>query len=245
MAEQGELPELEGLSVPYHIGIIMDGNGRWAQQHGLPRNMGHREGAEALKEVLEACAEFGVQELTVYAFSTENWSRPPDEVRHLMMLLDYFIQRELNRLDRQGVQIRHIGREEGVDEHRLHKIHQAVEQTQHNKRLILNVAFNYGGRAEIVDAVREIVRKGIPPEAITEETVSRHLYTYRSPDPDLIIRTGGEYRLSNFLIWQASYAEIYSTEVYWPDFGREDLLQAIRAFNQRERRYGALPAPHV
>ncbi len=244
MAEQGELPELAGLTVPHHVGIIMDGNGRWAKQRSLPRNLGHREGAEALKEVLEACVEFGIKELTVYAFSTENWRRPADEVKHLMMLLDYFIQRELNRLDKQGVQIRHIGREEGVDEQRLQKIHQAVEQTQHNDRLILNVAFNYGGRAEIVDAVRAIVRAGTPPEEIDEETICQHLYTARSPDPDLIIRTGGEYRLSNFLIWQASYAEIYSTEVFWPDFGRDELLQAIFAFNERERRYGGVHAPH-
>lgn len=244
MAEQQRVPELAGMAVPHHIGIIMDGNGRWAKERGLPRNLGHRQGAEALKVVLEAAAEFGVRELTVYAFSTENWSRPPDEVKHLMMLLDYFIQRELDRLDRNGVQIRHIGREEGVDSARLQKIRQAVEQTRHNERLILNVAFNYGGRAELVDAVRAIVRAGTPAEQIDEQLISQHLYTHPSPDPDLIVRTGGEYRLSNFLIWQASYAEIYSTEVYWPDFGRDELLKAIRAFNERERRYGGLPAPH-
>lgn len=242
MAEENGRATFSGLTVPYHVGIIMDGNGRWAQSKGLPRSMGHREGAEALKEVLEACVEFGIKELTVYAFSTENWTRPPEEVRHLMMLLDYFIDRELNRLDEQGVQIRHIGREDEVDERRLRKIRQAVEQTRHNEKLVLNVAFNYGGRAEIVDAVRAIVRAGLPPDAIDEATISAHLYTHRSPDPDLIIRTAGEYRLSNFLVWQASYAEIYSTEVYWPDFGREGLLQAIRAYNQRERRYGGLPA---
>jgi undecaprenyl diphosphate synthase len=242
MAGQREVPELAGMTVPYHVGIIMDGNGRWAKQRGLPRTVGHREGAEALKEVLEACVEFGIRELTVYAFSTENWRRPAEEVKHLMLLLDYFIDRELNRLDKQGVQIRHIGREDGVDEGRLRKIRKAVEQTRHNERLILNVAFNYGGRAEIVDAVRAVIREGIPAENVTEEVISQHLYTGRSPDPDLIVRTGGEHRLSKFLVWQASYAEIYSTEVYWPDFGRQDLLQAIHAFNERERRYGGLPA---
>jgi undecaprenyl diphosphate synthase len=237
--------EWEGLKIPCHVGIIMDGNGRWAEARGLPRNMGHRAGAEALKQVLEAAVEFGIEELTVYAFSTENWNRPPDEVNHLMRLLDYFIQRELNQLDRNGVQIRHIGRESGVDDRRLKKIRQAENQTRNNKRLILNVAFNCGGRSEIVDAVREIVAKGIPAEEITEETITDHLYTHRSPDPDLIIRTSGELRLSNFLIWQASYAELYATETYWPDFGREELLKAIYAYNRRDRRYGGIKSDGV
>ncbi len=231
----------EGLKVPYHVGIIMDGNGRWAQSRGLPRHLGHRAGAEALKEVIESSVEFGIQELTIYAFSTENWNRPPDEVKHLMMLLDYFIQRELDQLDRNGVQIRHIGRETGVDDRRLQKIHKAVQKTRNNTRLVLNVAFNYGGRAEIVDAVRDIVRKGIPVEQINEEVIASHLYTSASPDPDLIIRTSGELRLSNFLVWQATYAELYATDVYWPDFGREELLKAIYAFNRRERRFGGRP----
>jgi undecaprenyl diphosphate synthase len=240
----------EDLKVPCHVGIIMDGNGRWAKARGLPRNMGHRAGAEALKQVLEAAVEFGIKELTVYAFSTENWNRPPDEVNHLMLLLDYFIQRELNQLDRNGVQIRHIGRETGVDDRRLKKIRQAEKQTCNNNRLVLNVAFNYGGRGEIVDAVREIVAKGIPADDITEETITDHLYTHRSPDPDLIIRTSGELRLSNFLIWQASYAELYATDTFWPDFGREELLKAIYAYNRRDRRYGGLApqevlVPHV
>jgi undecaprenyl diphosphate synthase len=242
MADQSEQRDWEGLRVPYHVGIIMDGNGRWATQRGLPRQMGHRAGSEALKEILEACVEFGIKELTVYAFSTENWQRPADEVNGLMLLVDYFIQRELNRLHREGVRIRHIGREDGIAPARLKQIREAEEVTRHNDRLILNAAFNYGGRAELVDAVREIVRCGIPCEEVTEELITEHLYTFPSPDPDMIIRTGGEYRLSNFLIWQASYAEIYSTNVYWPDFGREDLLRAIHAFNKRERRYGGLPA---
>jgi undecaprenyl diphosphate synthase len=253
MAGQGESNghhHWEGLKVPCHVGIIMDGNGRWAQARGLPRNMGHRAGAEALKQVLEAAVEFGIKELTVYAFSTENWNRPPDEVNHLMLLLDYFIQRELDQLNRNGVQIRHIGRTTGVDDRRLKKIRQAEQQTRNNKRLVLNVAFNYGGRGEIVDAVRDIVAKGIPAEEITEETIADHLYTHRSPDPDLIIRTSGELRLSNFLIWQASYAELYATDAYWPDFGREELLKAIYAYNRRDRRYGGLTpqevlVPHV
>ncbi|MCB0076701.1 MAG: isoprenyl transferase [Anaerolineales bacterium] len=242
MSEQSasDRAALDGMKVPYHIGIIMDGNGRWAKERGLPRAMGHREGAEALKQVMEAAADFGVKELTIYAFSTENWSRPPQEVKHLMMLLDYFLERELRRFDEQGVQLRHIGRREGVEPKRLARIQEAVALTANNDRLILNVAFNYGGRAEIVDAIRAICKAGLSPDEIDEETISEHLYTYRSPDPELIVRTSGEFRLSNFLIWQASYAEVYITDVYWPDFGREGLLKAILAYNERERRYGGV-----
>jgi undecaprenyl diphosphate synthase len=244
MTEQGELDGAE-LKIPNHVAIIMDGNGRWAKERGLPHNVGHRAGAEAIRGVVEACVEFGINVLTLYAFSTENWTRPPEEVNHLMGLVDYLIQRELDHLHREGVKIRHVGRDEGVDEGRLKKIRQSVEKTRHNERLTLNLAFNYGGRAEIVDAVRAIVREGMPADAITEETISRHLYTYPCPDPDLIIRTGGDLRLSNFLIWQASYAEFFSTDLYWPDFGRADLLEAIHAFNGRERRYGGRPKVEV
>ena len=220
----------------------MDGNGRWAKERNLPHYLGHRAGAEAIRGVVEACVEFGIKELTLYAFSTENWTRPPDEVRHLMSLVDYLIKRELDRLHREGVQIRHIGREDGVDDKRMKKIKSAVEKTRHNQRLVLNIAFNYGGRAELVDAMQAIIREGISADAITEEVINDHLYTSRSPDPDLIIRTGGEYRLSNFLIWQAAYAEIYSVDIFWPDFGREALLKAIEIYNKRERRYGGRPA---
>lgn len=240
MADLSKPRQFEGLAVPRHVGIIMDGNGRWAKARGIPRNLGHRAGSEALKGILEAAVEFGIEELTVYAFSTENWSRPQDEVRGIMQLLDYFIKRELERLHQEGVRIRHWGRHDGVDPTRLAMIREAEAQTRGNRRLTLNAAFNYGGRAEIVDAVRAIVRAGIPAAEIDEETISAHLYGADSPDPDLIIRTGGEYRLSNFLVWQASYAEIYSTDAYWPDFNREALLDAIRAFNPRERRYGGV-----
>lgn len=242
MAEQGEQLNGADLKIPHHVAIIMDGNGRWAKEHGLPHNVGHRAGAEAIRGVVEACAEFGIKVLTLYAFSTENWTRPPEEVSHLMGLVDYLIQRELDHLHREGVQIRHVGRDDGVDEARLKKIRQAVEKTRHNDRLTLNLAFNYGGRTEIVDAVRAIVREGIPSEAITEATIAEHLYTYPCPDPDLIIRTGGDLRLSNFLIWQASYAEFFSTDLYWPDFGRINLLEAVYAFGDRERRYGGRPS---
>lgn len=242
MAQRHEQFDLTGLNIPIHVGIIMDGNGRWAKMRNLPHSMGHRAGAEAIRGVVEACVEFGIKELTLYAFSTENWSRPPAEVKHLMSLVDYLIKRELNHLHREGVQIRRIGRDAGVDPKRLKKIQESVEQTKYNQRLVLNIAFNYGGRAELVDAMRAITKKGLPADAITEQVIHDHLYTYRSPDPDLIIRTGGEYRLSNFLIWQAAYAEIYSADIFWPDFGREDLLKAIRVYNHRERRYGGRPA---
>lgn len=241
MTKQGEQPNGSELKVPNHVAIIMDGNGRWATERGVPRNMGHRAGAEAIRGVVEACVEFGIKVLTLYAFSTENWTRPPDEVNHLMGLVDYLIQRELDRLHREGVQIRHIGRGEGVDPGRLQKIQQAVEKTRHNDRLVLNIAFNYGGRADIVDAVRTLVREGTPADEITEEAITQHLSTYPCPDPDLIIRTGGEFRLSNFLIWQASYAEFFSTDLYWPDFGKANLLEAVRAFGERDRRYGGRP----
>ena len=186
MAERNEQFDLAGLNIPVHVGIIMDGNGRWAKKRNLPHYMGHRAGAEAIRGVVEACVEFGIKELTLYAFSTENWTRPPDEVRHLMSLVDYLLKRELDHLHREGVQIRHIGREDGVDKRRMGKIQSAVEKTRHNTRLVLNMAFNYGGRAELVDAVQAIVRQGISADAITEQVINDHLYTcllYTSPSP--------------------------------------------------------------
>jgi undecaprenyl diphosphate synthase len=225
-----------------HVAIIMDGNGRWAQQRGLPRLAGHRAGTENLRRILEACVEFGIEELTIYAFSTENWQRPAQEVSGLMSILERVIDRELDSLDKQGVQLRHIGRTEGLRPDLLKKIQRAVERTRNNRRLIVNVAFNYGGRAEILDAARACMREGIDPDSLDEATFSRHLYTAASPDPDLIIRTGGENRLSNFLIWQAAYAEIYSTPIYWPDFDKEELRKAVQEFARRERRFGRLPS---
>ncbi len=224
--------------IPRHVAIIMDGNGRWARQRGLPRLAGHRAGTENLRRILEACVEFGIEILTIYAFSTENWYRPPNEVRGLMSILEQVIDRELEELNQQGVQLRHIGRLEGIRPDLQAKIKQAIERTKHNDRLILNVAFNYGGRAEILDACRRILREGLDPDTLDEETFSRYLYTWPLPDPDLIIRTGGEYRLSNFLIWQAAYAEIYSTPTLWPDFDKEELRKAILEYASRERRFG-------
>ncbi|WP_029214983.1 isoprenyl transferase [Kallotenue papyrolyticum] len=228
-------------AIPQHIAIIMDGNGRWAQQRGLPRAMGHRAGTENIRRIVQEAKALGVRYLTLYAFSTENWNRPGPEVRALMAILGEFIDRETAALHAEGVQIRHLGSLDGLSPQLQAKVRYALELTRHNTALVLAVAFNYGGRADIVQAVRAIVREGIPPEAITEAVIADHLYTRGMPDPDLIVRTAGEFRLSNFLIWQAAYAEYYSTPVFWPDFGPEDLKQAVAAYGQRERRFGALP----
>ena len=235
-----EKPPLE--RVPYHVGIIMDGNGRWARQRGLPRLAGHRAGTENIRRVLTGCVEFGVKVLTIYAFSTENWKRPQQEVKGLMTIFARVIDRELDELHRQGVQLRHVGRLEGISDDLKAKVHHAIELTKHNDRIVLNVAFNYGGRAEIVDAVRRIIHDGIPAEQVTEEMVGHYLYTTDCPDPDLIIRTSGEFRTSNFLLWQAAYAEYYVTPTYWPDFDKEELYKALLTFSQRERRFGQVRA---
>jgi len=228
---------------PLHLGMIMDGNGRWAKARGLPRAMGHQAGVDNIKRVLEHCVRRGVKVLTIYAFSTENWHRPPEEVSGLMRLLGLTIQRQLSSLHKNGVRILHSGQLEGVNEHLAKQILHAVEVTRNNERITLNVAFNYGGRAEIIDAVRRIVADGIAPDALNEELFSHYLYTANLPDPDLIIRTGGDWRLSNFLIWQAAYAEYYPTPVYWPDFDEEEMDRALTEYNRRERRFGRVLQP--
>ncbi len=223
---------------PHHVGIIMDGNGRWAIQRHLPRLAGHQAGVDNIRRILESSVEHGIKVLTVYAFSTENWHRPPDEVRGLMRLLGLTIRRQLSDLNKNGVQIRHSGRMDGIDPRLQEQIRHAVEVTRYNQRIILNVAFNYGGRAEILDAVRHLMMDGIDPHDLSEDLISRYLYTSDLPDPDLIIRTGGEWRLSNFLIWQAAYAEYYTTPTYWPDFDEAELQMAIDEYGARERRFG-------
>ncbi len=241
------------VHVPRHVAIIMDGNGRWARSRGLPRAVGHRQGTENLREILRAAVETGIEVLTLFAFSTENWKRPRAEIRVLMETLELVIDRELRELDEQGVQIRHIGELEGIPPKLQRKIRHAVARTRHNRTLILNVALNYGGRDEIVRAVRRIVAEGIPPEAIDEDLIDRYMYTGSLPDPDLIIRTSGERRLSNFLVWQGSYAEYHFTAVYWPDFGRKHLREALEEYSRRTRRFGEtdeqlrhkLSTPHV
>ncbi len=227
--------------VPQHVGIIMDGNGRWAKARGLPRLAGHKAGTENIRRVLRAAVDIGIRVLTVYAFSTENWGRPPEEVAGLMNILGQGIKRETRALNAEGVCIRHCGRLEGVNPKLTQQIKDAVALTRHNERITLNVAFNYGGRAEIVDAVQRLMRDGYPPEAVTEDLISHYLYASDLPDPELIIRTAGEYRLSNFLIWQAAYTEYYATPVFWPDFDENELAQALIEYSQRERRFGKVP----
>lgn len=224
--------------IPRHVAIIMDGNGRWAQSRGLPRLAGHRAGRENVRRILKACADYGVEYLTIYAFSTENWGRPASEVMGLMHLLGEAIGRETAELHKNNVRIVHLGSLEGVPGPLAKQIQQAVELTRHNTRITLNVAFNYGGRAEIIQAVRALLRDGVAPEDVDEALFSRYLYTAGQPDPDLVIRTAGEMRLSNYLIWQSAYAEYYSTPVYWPDFDEQELARALEAYRQRERRFG-------
>ena len=236
VSDTDKWPPLE--KTPTHVGIIMDGNGRWAKSKKLPRAAGHKQGAENLRQILESSVDFGIKILTIYAFSTENWNRPKAEVRGLMSLFDYYFGRELNELHKNGVQLRHIGQMAGIKPGMQDKIRRAVEETKNNQRLILNVAFNYGGRAEIVNAIRAIIKDGAPPEQVTDELVSQYLYTGGLPDPDLIIRTSGEFRISNFLIWQSAYAEYYITPTYWPDFDKNELYKALAAYSERNRRYG-------
>jgi len=214
--------------IPAHVAIIMDGNGRWALERGLPRLSGHKAGTENLREVIEAieaCAEFGIKYLTIYAFSTENWNRPDEEIQGLMRIFRTMLDRELNNLHKNGVQLRHIGRMDGIDKKLQQKVQEAIKLTQGNQTLILNVAFNYGGRDENI-------------EDLDDDLFSKYLFTAGSPDPDLIIRTSGEFRISNFLIWQGAYAEWYFTPTFWPDFNKEELYQALLAYNERDRRYG-------
>ncbi|KPV49591.1 UDP pyrophosphate synthase [Kouleothrix aurantiaca] len=230
----------EQPQAPCHIAIIMDGNGRWAKQRGMPRIVGHRAGVENIRRILRECTDLGVQYLTIYAFSTENWSRPSAEVEGLMRIFSEFLDRETRSLHAEGVRIRHLGTMKGVSPSLQRKTQQALDLTRDNQRINLCVAFNYGGRADIVEAVRTLLAEGVSHDALTEEMISERLSTRGIPDPDLIIRTSGEWRLSNFLIWQAAYSEYWVTPTYWPDFSPELLRQAIQEYGQRERRFGGL-----
>ncbi|MGO8949780.1 MAG: polyprenyl diphosphate synthase [Ktedonobacterales bacterium] len=241
-AEFARLYFEDGRAIPRHIAIIMDGNGRWATKRHLPRALGHRAGVDALRRTVELCNDYHVPMLTVYAFSTENWGRPPEEVDALMSLLWETIRSDLERLHQNGVRLRHIGRFEGLSADIQRAIRHMEELTKDNTSLTLNVCFNYGGRAEIVDAVRAIVAAGIPAEQINEDLIEDYLYTSGLPDPDLVIRTAGEMRLSNYLIWQVAYAEYYSTPTLWPDFGNDDFVAALDAYAQRKRRFGKTDA---
>src|SRR5581483_3361105 len=226
--------------IPRHVAIIMDGNGRWAISRGLPRLAGHKAGTENLRRVIRATVEFGIKYLTIYAFSTENWGRPPEEVQGLILILQDVIDRELNELHKEGVQLRHIGRLERLEPVIQQKVLKAIELTKNNDRLVLNVAFNYGGRDEIVQAIQRMMKDGVKPEEVTDELVGQYLYTAGVPDPDLIIRTSGELRVSNFLIWQAAYSEWYITPTFWPDFDKEEYCHALETYSQRDRRYGGV-----
>ncbi len=235
-----ELDKSALTKIPAHVAIIMDGNGRWAAKRGLPRNEGHRAGVENMRRVLEGAVEFGVKVLTVYAFSTENWGRPEAEVSGLLGILEETIKRQVPELHKNGVRLRHLGRLEGISAEMQQAVHAAMELTKNNDRITLNVAFNYGGRGEILDAIRKMINDGISPDKVDEALFDSYLYTTGLPDPDLIVRTAGEMRLSNFLIWQAAYAEYYSTPTFWPDFDKQELYQALLAFSQRQRRFGKL-----
>jgi undecaprenyl diphosphate synthase len=233
-------PRSSPEQVPAHVGIIMDGNGRWANRRGLPRLAGHHAGTENVRRITIACADAGVECLTIYAFSTENWRRPADEVFGLMRLLAQRIDKEAAELHKNNVNIRHVGSLDEIESRLADRIHAAVALTRNNTGLVLNVAFNYGGRREITRAVQRALASGVSAEDLTEEVIDRHLDTAGLPDLDLVIRTGGEFRLSNFLLWQAAYAEYYSTPICWPDFGREELYQAFAEFGRRSRRFGGL-----
>lgn len=230
--------------IPKHIAVIMDGNGRWAKQRSLPRVAGHRAGMKTVKEIVKAADDLGVQVMTMYAFSTENWKRPRDEVDFLMRLPQEFLSTELDELIERNVRLILVGSKEGLPAHTLAAMEQAEEKTKHNTGLKLHFALNYGGRTEIVKAVSELTKLvldgKLSAEEITEEAISSHLYTHESPDPDLLIRTSGEIRLSNFMLWQLAYTELWFTDVLWPDFSKEHFYQAIAEYQGRARRYGAV-----
>lgn len=241
---EGSGDSLTTARVPTHVAIIMDGNGRWAAARGLPRAAGHRAGLEAVRRALAGCRERGVSILTLYAFSTENWRRPPEEVEALMQLLGQALQDDAFELVRAGIQLRVSGDLTSLDAGLRREVERVMAQTRPNRDLILNVAYNYGGRAEIVAAIRRIAQDvragGLSPHEIDDSVVGRHLYTVGLPDPDLLIRTGGEQRISNFLLWQIAYTELYFCDVYWPDFDTSHLFAAISAYQQRQRRFGGV-----
>ncbi len=240
----GRLPDVHPARIPRHIAIIMDGNGRWANQRGFPRVFGHRNGAAAVRTVLEECGKLGIEVLTLYSFSMENWKRPPEEVQALLDLYTNYLDGELDRLMRENIRFRQIGRREGLPKSVLQTVDRIVAQTEKNTGATLCLAVNYGARAEITDACRSIaidVAAGrVHPDEISPDTISSRLYTAGLPDPDLLIRTAGEMRISNYLLWQISYAELHVTPVLWPDFGVAELHAAIRDFAARSRRFGGI-----
>ncbi len=238
------LNQIDFTRLPRHIAVIMDGNGRWAKRRFLPRVAGHRAGVEAVRATVDASARLGIETLTLYAFSVENWKRPPFEIEALMTFLKEYLRKEIENIHRNNIKFQTIGRTNELDDSVKFELRSAIRKTAANTGMVLNVALNYSGRVEMVDAFRKLMerclREGRSPESITENDIARHLYTAGLPDPDLLIRTSGEMRISNFLLWQIAYSEIYVTDVLWPDFRRPDLFAAIIDFQKRERRFGGL-----
>ena len=226
--------------LPNHIAFIMDGNGRWAEKRGLPRLEGHSAGLEATRSVVEHLGEYHIKYVTLYSFSTENWNRPKDEVGGLLNLLEKSIEKEAKELHKRGVKIRHLGHLERLPQNLRQAIENAIKLTRNNTEMTLSLAFDYGGRLEILDAVRSIVADEVPPQDIDEKLFNSYLYTADLPDVDLVVRTGGDLRISNFLLWQSAYSEYYFTSVLWPDFNTQELDKALLAYSQRQRRFGGL-----
>jgi undecaprenyl diphosphate synthase len=237
--------QIDPLRLPAHVAIIMDGNGRWAKQRNYPRLLGHRAGINTVRNVVEACAQLGLEALTLYAFSVENWKRPRNEVEGLWRLLRFFLRKEVSNLLRNDIQLMAIGRIESLPDAVQAELQDAIDKTSSNRGMRLNLAINYGGRTELVDAVNAMIENArdegnLNALEVTEESIADHLYTAGQKDPDLLIRTSGEMRISNFLLWQIAYSELYVTETLWPDFSRRDLLEAISEYQNRERRFGGL-----
>ncbi len=236
------MARLDPANIPRHVAIIPDGNGRWAQARGLPRDVGHSRGTEVVREIVRAAHELGIKQLTIYAFSTENWERPHEEVEAIMALLDHYISEEADELDENGIQVRVIGRVQLLKPKILRAVETLVTRTASNDQMVLVFALSYSGRTEIVDAVRGIARRvesgHLDPEAIEEKDIREHLYAPDLPDPDLLIRTGVEHRISNFLLWQLAYTELWMTDALWPDFTKRDLVDALVEYQRRERRFG-------
>jgi undecaprenyl diphosphate synthase len=235
--------EIQFDRLPVHVAIIMDGNGRWAAQRHLPRVEGHRAGIDAVRDSVETAARLGIQVLTLYAFSMENWKRPASEVGTLMQLLKRYLRSELDTLLRNDIRFRVIGRMEDLSPDIQDELHAAIQRTAGSRGMLFNIALNYGGRAEIVDAARRAMASGVRPEDLDEQRFASFLYTAGQPDPDLLIRTSGEMRVSNYLLWQIAYSEIYVTDTLWPDFRRRHLIEAVLAYQKRERRYGGISSP--
>jgi len=234
------LQKKEENRIPAHVGIIMDGNGRWAKQRNLPRSEGHKYGADVIEPLMDCAIELGVKAVSLYAFSVENWARPVSEVKGLWQLLKYFFKTKLDLIKDKDIQIRHSGSLKRLPSSTKYMIIKAVEETKKNKTIVLNFCVNYGGRQEIIKAVNDWLASAKPGEVITEKKLEKHLYTAGLPELDLLIRTSGEYRISNFLLWQLAYTELYFTDVLWPDFGPDDLRRAVAEFQKRERRFGGL-----